>query len=97
LNRQLSEEFHRRIGRHGIHESGQQWQTTDNYWLRLEGRDDREEATADAFAVLVMVTYAGLKRPVFAHQPITTDYEGISAALAQALQTSESPQFERHN
>ncbi len=86
MDRQLSEAFHRHTGGPEISEDGGQWQTADDYWLRLQGRDDREEATADAFAVLVMVSHAGLKQPVFAHQPVTTDYAGISTALALALQ-----------
>jgi hypothetical protein len=90
LNRQLSEGFHRNTGGLKIGEDNEQWQTADNYWLRLGGRDDREEATADAFAVLVMVNHAGLKRPIFAHQPLTTDYDGISTALALALQTANT-------
>jgi hypothetical protein len=88
LNRQLSESFHTYTGGPKISEDGKQWQTADNYWLREQGHYDREEATADAFAVWVMVSYAGLNRPVFANQPITTDYDGISAAMALALQTS---------
>jgi hypothetical protein len=89
LNRQLSEGFHRYTGGRETSENGNQWHTADNYWLRLQGRDDREEATADAFAILVMVSYAGLNKPVFAHQPISTDYDDISAAMVLALQTSE--------
>lgn len=89
LNRQLSEGFHRNTGGPKISGSDEPWQTADNYWLRLGGRDDREEATADAFAVLVMVSHAGLRRPVFAHQPMTTDYDGISTALALALQSAK--------
>ena len=88
LNRELSEGFHGYIGGSVISEDGQQWQTADNYWLRLQGRDDREEAAADAFAVLVM-GQAGLERPIFANQPITTDYNGIAVAAAVALQTIE--------
>ncbi len=92
LNRQLSEGFHRHIGGPEISADGEQWQTADNYWLRQQGRDDREEAAADAFAVLVMVSHAGLERPIFAHQSITTDYDGISAALALALQAGSTAQ-----
>jgi len=95
LNRQMSQGYHRLTGGPGISEDGKQWQTADNYWLRLQGRDDREEAAADAFAVLVMVSYAGLKRPIFAHQPITTDYDSISAALALALQGGQTAEH-RH-
>ena len=90
LNRQMSEGYHRHTSGPGISGAGEQWKTADNYWLRLQGRDDREEAAADAYAVLVMVSYAGLKRPIFAHQPITTDYDGISAALALALQVGQT-------
>lgn len=90
LGRQLSEAFHRHTGGGPFApEEGEEWQTAANHWLRLEGRDDREEATADAFAVLVMVTHAGLKRPIFPHEPVTTDYEGISAALALALRAGQ--------
>ena len=89
LDRQLSELFHRHTGVGLVAgEEGEEWQTAYNYWLRLAGRDDREEATADAFAVLVMVTYAGLRQPIFPHEPVTTDYEGISAAIALALQAA---------
>lgn len=89
LNRQLSESFHSYTGGPKINQDGKPWQTADNYWLREQGHYDREEATADAFAVWVMVSYAGLNRPVFANQPVTTDYDGISAAMALALQTVE--------
>jgi len=89
LNGQLSEGFQRYTGGPEISGDNNQWRTADNYWLRLQGRNDRAEATADAFAVLVMVSYAGVNRPVFAHEPITTDYDGISAAITLALQTNE--------
>jgi hypothetical protein len=88
LNRQLSAGFHKYADGPEMSEDGRQWQTADNYWLRLQGRNDREEAAADAFAVLVM-SQAGLGRPVFANQPVTTDYYGISAAAALALQTGD--------
>ena len=90
LNRQLSEGFHNITGGVEISKDGKVWQTAENFWLRVQGRDDREEATADAFAVLVMVKYAGLKPPLFARQPVTTDYDGISEAMALSLQASES-------
>ena len=90
LNRQLSEGFHGSTGGSEISKDSKGWQTAENYWLRVQGRDDREEATADAFAVLVMVKYAGLKPPLFARQPVTTDYDGISEAMALSLQASES-------
>lgn len=88
LNRQLSAGFHKYADGPEMSEDGGKWQTADNYWLRLQGRNDREEAAADAFAVLVM-SQAGLGRPVFANQPVTTDYNGISAAAALALQTGD--------
>jgi len=93
LNRQLSTGFHRYTGGPGINVDPQQWQTADNYWLRLQGRNDREEAAADAFAILVM-SHAGIKLPIFANQPVTANYDDISAAAALALQTSELPNRE---
>jgi len=97
LNRQLSEQFHRYIGGPVFNQEDEEWQTADNYWLRQEGRDDREEATADAFAILVMVSHSGLKKPIFAHQPTMTDYDGISTALGLALQTSQQTFLEINN
>jgi len=90
LNRQLSAGFHSYTGGTGISDEDTAWHTADNYWLREQSRDDREEAAADAFAVLVMVSYAGLNPPVFANQPVAASYEAISAAAAQALQSGAS-------
>jgi hypothetical protein len=90
LNRQLSAGFHSYTGGTEINDEDNQWHTADNYWLREQSRDDREEAAADAFAILVMVSYAGLNPPVFANQPVAANYEAISAAAAQALQSGES-------
>lgn len=64
---------------------GGSWQTADNFWIRPEGRDDREEAAADAFAVWVMVERTGLRRPVFPGTPLTPDYAGIASAAESAL------------
>ena len=86
LNRQLSTGFHRYSAGTEISVDDNQWDTADNFWLRKQSRDDREEAAADAFAILVMVSYAGLNPPVFANQPVAASYEDISAAAAQALQ-----------
>lgn len=88
LNRKLSEGYEKYTGGSETSEADNQWQTADNYWLRLQGRNDREEAAADAFAVLVM-SRAGLVKPIFANQPVSTDYDGISDAAALALQTAE--------
>lgn len=86
LNRRLTNGFHLLTAGTDFTGNDGKWQTAENYWLRLQGRDDPEEAAADAFAILVMVNHAGLKPPIFAHQPITTDYDGISAAISLALQ-----------
>jgi hypothetical protein len=90
LNRQLSAGFHSYTGGTEINDEDNQWHTADNYWLREQSRDDREEAAADAFAILVMVSYAGVNPPVFANQPIAASYEDISAAAVKALQSGES-------
>ncbi|HEX6383891.1 MAG TPA: hypothetical protein VF177_04400 [Anaerolineae bacterium] len=58
---------------------------TDDYKLRRQAQQDREEATADAFAVWVMVEYMGERRPVFHKTPVTADYTGISQAVEESL------------
>ncbi|UCG24371.1 MAG: hypothetical protein JSW55_19995 [Chloroflexota bacterium] len=60
------------------------WQTKDGFWLRYPGRDDREEATADAFAWWVM-DQAGRPQPFFPGTPPATDYADISRAIEDAL------------
>lgn len=88
LDRRLSTHFHTHTG--GGPAAGGSWQTGAGSWIRPEGREDREEAAADAFAVWVMVEYAGLRKPVFPGAPMTTDYPGIAAAAESALLAPES-------
>lgn len=84
LGRNLSAGFHHLVG--SDEESSElTWKTADNFWIRQEGRDDREEAAADAFAVWVMVEHAGLQQPVFPRAPISTDYDGIAQAVETVL------------
>lgn len=85
LDRATSEIYHR------IASDGQQtdednsvWQTTTGYWLRYHGRDDREEATADAFAWWVMAQ-AGQPKPFFAGTPPSTDYDQIARTIEEAV------------
>lgn len=78
--RQLTENFHALVG------SDQPGQTTaEGYWLNLSARDDLEEATADAFALWVMASYAQGYRPVFAFTPLATNYPGIVAAIVTSF------------
>jgi len=97
LGRALSEQFHAQVaaaaGTEIAEENGAAvgdindgaWQTTDGYWLRAQAHDDREEATADAFALWVGIEQAGMHRPIFAGTPLDADYGGISSALADAM------------
>lgn len=88
-DRQLSNEFHRLAGStSGSEESP--WQTADGFWLRDQGHHDREEATADAFALWV-IDQAGIKRPVFGGMPLDVDYEGINSAVREGLGNLELP------
>lgn len=88
LDRRLSAHFHGHTG--GGPTAGGSWQTADNFWIRPEGRDDREEAAADAFAVWVMVERAGLRKPVFPGAPMATDHAAIAAAAESALLAPDS-------
>lgn len=76
LGRQFSDRFHRLA--------------TDDYKLRRQAQQDREEATADAFAVWVMVDYMGVREPVFHNTPVTADYAGISQAVTESLSSARA-------
>lgn len=76
LGRQFSDRFHRLA--------------TNDYKLRRQAQQDREEATADAFAVWVMVDYMGKSKPVFHNTPATADYGGISQAVAVSLTSART-------
>jgi hypothetical protein len=81
LGRQLSQLFHDAAGS----QQSDTWTTADGYWLRQHGREDREEATADAFALWVMTGQANFSKPVFYGTPVTVDYNGLNQAIEEAL------------
>jgi hypothetical protein len=89
LERMLSEAYHQ-IARTGQVDGGEtggdapEWLTTTGFWLRYHGRDDREEATADAFAWWVMAQF-GQPKPFFPGTPVTTDYDEIAQTIEEAL------------
>ena len=86
LDRLPSEAYHRIAGdsQEETIEESNTWATTTGFWLRYHGRDDREEATADAFAWWVMAQ-AGQPKPFFPGTPVTTDYDEIASAIAEAM------------
>lgn len=77
LGRELSARFHGQIGSKDV--------TADGYWLREHAHEDREEATADAFALWVAVQRNGNRPPVFPGQPLSADIDTIAGTLARAL------------
>jgi len=85
LDRATSEIYHR-IASEGqqTDEDNSVWQTTTGYWLRYHGRDDREEATADAFAWWVMAQF-DQPMPFFPGTPVETDYGVIAQTMQEAL------------
>lgn len=85
-NRQLSATFHAHIG-----SDLQNQATATGFWLNLPAKNDLEEATADAFALLIVADYSPGYRPVFAFTPVTSDFEGIKAALAITLEAVAQP------
>lgn len=87
LERQLSQNFHLRAGTNQVAEDGA---TAEGYWLRDHGRYDREEATADGFALWVLAQNSEAYRPVFFGTPLAVDYEGIIGAIAAAIQEASS-------
>ena len=76
--RALSDAFQAQIGGDGVG-------TPDGYWLNDHARGDREEGTADAFALWITMRYTDNPRPVFAHIPNDTDYEQIVSAFETAM------------
>jgi len=86
LERLPSEAYHRIANQDQAEaaKAGAAWSTTTGFWLRYPGRDDREEATADAFAWWVMAQ-AGQPKPFFAGTPVTTDYDVIAQTIETAL------------
>ncbi|MAU00486.1 MAG: hypothetical protein CL608_25365 [Anaerolineaceae bacterium] len=85
--RQLSTAFHIMVG-----SDQTQSATADGYWLNQAAEHDLEEAVADAFALWIMSNYGGDYRPVFAHTPVTTDYEGITRTFSTSLKQMALPQ-----
>jgi len=81
LDRELSQVFHAQVGGSRAAE----WQTADGYWMREHAHQDREEATADAFALWVTSQLEGFRKPIFAGTPLDADYQGIIDAMATAL------------
>ena len=82
LERQPSSRFHEIVGSKG--KTGSQ-KTADGFWLNEHARLDQGEATADAFALWVVLRYTENYKPVFWHTPATVSYEDIVAALDLAL------------
>jgi hypothetical protein len=84
LDRLLSQGFHGRAGSEPM-EDGNQWQTADGFWLRHHGRDDREEAAADAFALWVLGEAGSTFKPVFPGTPVGTEYEAIAHFVQEVM------------
>jgi hypothetical protein len=86
LERLPSQAYHRIAGQAAeeVAETNDTWSTTTGFWLRYHGRDDREEATADAFAWWVM-SQAGQPKPFFPGTPVTTDYDQVSRTIEEAV------------
>jgi hypothetical protein len=86
LDRLPSQAYHRIAGQvqEEVAEASATWSTTTGFWLRYHGRDDREEATADAFAWWVM-SRVEQPKPFFPGTPPTTDYDQIARTIEDAV------------
>lgn len=76
--RALSDAFQAHVGSDGAG-------TPDGYWLNDHARGDREEGTADAFALWIVMRYTDNPKPVFAGMANDTDYEQIVSAIETAM------------
>ena len=82
LDRGLSRHFHALAANEA---TGNSQVTPDGYWLNEHARTDREEATADAFALWVVLRYTENPKPIFWNMPNTADYEAIAQLLEESL------------
>lgn len=57
----------------------------DGYWVRPWGLEQKNEGTADAFAIWVMQMHAGKRGPIFPGTPVDTDYNHIAQTVAEIL------------
>lgn len=86
LDRELTQHFHEATGAANWDASHS---TADGYWLNEHARADREEATADAFALWVVLNYTDNYKPVFWNTPNTINYEEILNTMEDAIQQNK--------
>ncbi|MDX1414803.1 MAG: hypothetical protein R3293_11480 [Candidatus Promineifilaceae bacterium] len=82
LERKLGERFHALAGS-AVHADSQL--TADGFWLNEHARTDQQEATADAFALWVVLNYTDNYKPVFWNTPYAVSYEMIVETMDRAL------------
>jgi hypothetical protein len=94
LDRLPSEAYHQMSGQgpSEAHQERGHWETATGFWLRYHGRDDREEATADAIAWWVMAQ-AGQPQPFFPGTPVETDYGVVGQTIEGAMQEAAATGF----
>ena len=82
LDRLLTREFNRRAaGGAGAGSS----RTADGFWLDSVARENHPEATADAFALWIMLYHTDDPRPVFWNKPHEASFAAIAAVLDNVL------------
>ena len=80
MGRQLTTQFHTLVGSDMVNR-----QTAVGFWMNQHSQHDLEEATADAFALWVIITYEDGYQPVFAGTPPNTNYERIVDAFVNTV------------
>jgi hypothetical protein len=79
----LMHEF-QRLTRGGVVVEGRK--TADGYWLNRFAREKPEEATADAFALWIVLNHTNNPQPVLWLKPEDTSYETITGVMDSVLQ-----------
>ena len=69
------------------------WTTAQGFYLRGQAHIKKSEATADAFALWVWVTFAGKEMPHFHHTPENANPEAILQVFSQAFKSSYQQQM----
>ena len=85
FERLLNEKFHALAGTTPSVAAGTKPQTEQGYWFRPQSEFSPTEATADAFALWIIMTYGRKEIPYFQNASRTADYTEITRAFSQAI------------
>lgn len=87
LDRSLNTRFHELTGYDSSTDAGSDALTVEGYWFRPQSEHSQTEATADAFALWIILDYGEGEIPYFQNASRTADYEQICQTIYTAIQS----------